>query len=66
MRGDLILMYKIRKGLECIQWHIGPNGVRVIASSDCLGKSKARNDFGHFVYLRQEFFVNRVVLAFSS
>ena len=70
-RGDLIQMYKSLNGLEDINWYTGPrfapatqtrsagrNGSRLIKEPF---PSSALNSFGHFVSVRHEFFLNRVV-----
>ena len=70
-RGDLIQMYKVRNELEDIRWFRGPqlaphtnnrseshNNYRLLRENF---PSRACNDFRHFVSVRHEFFVNRVV-----
>ena len=70
-RGDLIQLYKLMNGSETIEWHTGPllapsGSTRSSARNDlCLRReafaSKVQNDHGHFVTVRHEFFLNRVV-----
>ena len=75
-RGDLIQMYKVMNGLENINWSTGPkrvppsqtraatnNSLRLIRETF---PSRSRNDFGHSVTLRHEFFTNRVVGSWNS
>ena len=69
-RGDLIQMYKVKNGLERIDWVEGPIWARQTSSRNTsrnchrlereLYPSKVYNDFRHFVTVRQEFFLNRV------
>ena len=69
-RGDLIQMYKVLNGLESFNWFKGPrfapltqtrssenNSVRLVRESF---PARARNDFGHYVSVRHDFFLNRV------
>ena len=69
-RGDLIEMFKVLNSPESLKWFTGPcfapltqtrsadrNSLRLIRE---VFPSKARNDFGHFVSARHEFFLNRV------
>ena len=69
-RGDLIQMYKSLNGLEKIDWFppgprfAPPTQTRSSESNSLrlerdIFKSKAKNDFGHFVTVRHEFFLNR-------
>lgn len=70
-RGDLIQLYKNINGLDTIEWHTGPQfapigPTRSSTRNDlCLRReafaSRTRNDHGHFVSVRHEFFLNRVV-----
>ena len=71
VRGDLIQFYKVKNSLETISWFTGPqlapssqtrsasnNSYRLLRESF---PSKDKNDYGHFVSVRHEFFLNRVV-----
>ncbi len=71
VRGDLIQMYKVQNGLEDIGWYTGPqsaphtstrgerrNNHRLVRE---WFPARACNDFGHFVSVRHEFFLNRTV-----
>lgn len=71
VRGDLIQMYKVQNGLEDIGWYTGP---QLAPHTSTRGESRnnfrlvrerfparACNDFGHFVSVRHEFFLNRTV-----
>ena len=70
-RGDLIQMYKVHNELESICWSTGPRPAphtyTRAASHNCYRleresfTAKASNDFGHYVTVRHEFFLNRVV-----
>ena len=75
-RGDLIQMYKIRNELENIQWFRGPqlaphtNTRSETQNNFRLSRepfsSRACNDYGHYVSVRDEFFVNRVVKCWNE
>ena len=71
VRGDLIQMYKVRNNIENINWQVGPldaphtntrgeshNNLRLRAENF---SARIRNDFRHFVTVREEFFLNRAV-----
>ena len=70
VRGDLIQMYKVRNGIEEINWYTGPdyalpNQTRATARNDSslrreIFPSKNRNNYSYFVSLRHNFFLNRV------
>ena len=69
-RGDLIQMYKAINGLEEFNWYTGPcfapNTQTRSSTNNALKleresfPSRLRNDYGHFVTVRHEFFLNRV------
>ena len=71
MRGDLIQMYKVKNGLENIDWHTGPQPAphtnTRAESHNCYRLERETfpagswNDFRHFVTVRHEFFLNRTV-----
>ena len=71
IRRDLIQMYKSRNVFEEIKWFTGPmpappshsraaslNDSRLMRESF---PTRLQNDYGHFVTIRHEFFLNRVV-----
>ena len=69
-------MFKVLNGLEIINWHTGPvfaphSSTRASNRNDmCLRRevfsAKACNDFGHFVTLRHNFFLNRVTETWNK
>ena len=80
IRGDLIEMFKIQKGLEIIYWVKPP---LLTKNSDLTGpascvresslrlrgesfKSRLRNDFFQSVLVRHNFFSNRVISTWNS
>ena len=75
-RGDLIQLYKAQHGLEIINWPAGPHKAPMSqtrsAQSNSLRfirdnfSSRAKNDYGHHVTTRHEFFTNRVVGSLNS
>lgn len=75
-RGDLIQLYKILNGYDVVEWSTGlklvpPGPTRSSARNDlCLRReifpSITRNDYGHFVSARHEFFLNRVVVHWNE
>jgi len=75
-RGDLIQMYKVLHNIEDIRWHTGPIHTTAThlraATNNPLRlhrqqfPSRDRNDFCHFVAVRHEFFLNRVVDDWNS
>ena len=71
VRGDIIQIYKIRNGLEDIEWYTGPqyaphsctrdesqNRYRLVKE---YFPARSRNDYCHFVSVRDGFFLNRAV-----
>jgi hypothetical protein len=70
VRGDLIQMYKIQKGIEEVNWVAGPKRAPHTQTRSAslneyrlereLYPSKDCNDFRRAVTVRQEFFLNRV------
>jgi hypothetical protein len=70
-RGDIIQIYKLRNNIEVINWYTGPSLANrsqtrsASANNFRLSReyfpAKKRNDFCHFVTVRDNFFLNRVV-----
>ena len=76
VRGNLIEMYKYKKGLDEINWERNPVGnilkVGVLTRSNGVKirrntfKSKARNDFVKQVFTRHEYFFNRITPTWNA
>ncbi len=76
-RGDLIQMFKFSNGLELIDWYSGPqvapvsqtrgssmNKYRLVRES--FPSKICNDDHGHFVSVRHNFFLNRVVESWNE
>ena len=76
IRGDLIQMYKVLNGFESLDWYTGPRFAPVTQTRSAHSNSnrlirenfpsKACNDFGHFVSVRHEFFLNRTTQYWNN